>query len=314
MVQVFRSTVADLILYEPLEDPQWRNPDEAIPSTRQMIEQIIAYQKKWAVLETKMDADHIKVVREKFRRKYCDTNTDPLESESKRERKDRETNNLMEMLGFFDDIVTKEQEQRNEESESESQMECIGLLEKSMIKMAHKISAKGINTKCDLTKPGEFSHNLRFRTYRGERYQYQQPDDMTHAVDLVLDRYNSLFTDSIRKTDEVEKLKGIFKSLAWFLFETLDLHPFGNGNGRLCRGLCCYVLSRHMPFPSPIYYACNENNNDHSKCQKPCKDCYLQALVDAGKSETRHPCKLATLIIESCWRTWREFMEEVDNI
>ncbi|XP_031549884.1 uncharacterized protein LOC116287353 [Actinia tenebrosa] len=164
-----------------------------------------------------------------------------------------------------------------------------------MLRQVNKIILRNIRRKECYTKAGSYSNNPRVTLFRGETYHYQQPDDMQEAVCLLLDRFNSLFTDSMSKTDEVEKLQGIFKSVAWLVFELLDLHPFSDGNGRLCRLLCSYVLSTCTPFPSPIYNMYSDSS----------KNDFENALVDARKSETRHPCELTTMIIESNWESWK---------
>ena len=110
---------------------------------------------------------------------------------------------------------------------------------------------------------------------------------MQEAVCTLLDRFNSLITQSINETDETDRLLSIFKSLAWLVFELLDLHPFSDGNGRLCRLLCSYVLSTYTPFPSPIY--------NLSK--------YVHALIAARKS--KYPYELTNIIIEGNLTSWR---------
>ena len=57
----------------------------------------------------------------------------------------------------------------------------------------------------------------------------------------------------------------------------LDLHPFSDGNGRLCRILCSYSLSKLNPFPTPIYSVWNDSPND----------AYIEALVEGRNSPGR---------------------------
>ena len=59
----------------------------------------------------------------------------------------------------------------------------------------------------------------------------------------LLDKFNSLCEDSQNESDEEKEVYKLFKTCSWFVFEMLDLHPFGDGNGRLCQLLCGYVLS-----------------------------------------------------------------------
>lgn len=302
----FRSTVGDLISFEALENPPWRRPGETW-SYDQMLREIIDYQNQWTSLN--LDSDFVENVRKRFQVQYCTTNTDPPRDETK-----KETKNLMELLRFFDKInLQTTDEETQQQSGSENQVGIIGLVEKSILEQAHRIAVEGAPTKKGSTGPGVFSDKLRYTTYKEEEYQYQQPKDMAVAVDLILDRVNSLISESKCKSDNKAKIGGTFKSVAWLLFELLDLHPFGNGNGRVCRVLCSYILSSHTPFPSPIYFPCSENEEDHSQCLQPCKDVYEQALVDARKSDNRHPCKLLTMIVECNWKMWKEFMEEIES-
>ena len=130
---------------------------------------------------------------------------------------------------------------------------------------------------------------------------------MWSSVNSVLDKFNSLFEESRcpgnegSQADEVERLLKLFKACSWLLFEMLDLHPFADGNGRLCRLLCSYVLSTCTPFPTPIYNTWSSSS----------KNDYMEALVEARKSETRHPRALATMIIECSWHGWRNFLNNL---
>ena len=118
-----------------------------------------------------------------------------------------------------------------------------GLLEESMLIEINRIILRNILRDNHYTKAGSYCNNPRITQFRGELYHYQQPDDMQEAVCVLLDRFNSLFTQSINTSPESNKLLSIFKCVAWLVFELLDLHPFSNGNGRLCRLLSSYVLS-----------------------------------------------------------------------
>ena len=127
-----------------------------------------------------------------------------------------------------------------------------GLLEESMLREVNELILRNLPRPDRCTKAGKYCNNPRLTQFQGETYYYQQPEDMQEAVCTLLDRYNSLITQSLNETNESDRLLSIFKSAAWLVFELLDLHPFSDGNGRLCRLLCSYVLSTCTPFPSPI--------------------------------------------------------------
>ena len=129
-----------------------------------------------------------------------------------------------------------------------------------------------------------YCNNPRLTPFQGELYYYQQPKKMQESVCVLLDRFNSLFTQS------KNNLPDIFKSVTWLVFELLDLHPFSDGNGILCKLLCSYVHSTCTPFPSSLM------NN------------FCMPLVAARKSNKRHPSELTNLIIQSNLTSWRKLL------
>ena len=137
--------------------------------------------------------------------------------------------------------------------------------------------------------------------FDGEIYEYPIPDDMEKTVSTLLDQYNSLLVSVKSEEDEVTKMEKLFKVTAWVTFELLDLHPFSDGNGRLCRLFASYTLSTFTPFPTPIYNVWTDS----------AKDDYKRALVEARKSKSRHPASLTTMIIECNWKGWESFMKQV---
>ena len=164
-----------------------------------------------------------------------------------------------------------------------------GLLEESMLRETNRIILWNIPRDIHYTKAGSYCNNPRITQFRGELYHYQQPNDMQEAVCVLLDRFNSVFMQSINTNPERNKLLSIFKCVAWLVFELLDLHSFFDGNGRLCRLLSSYVLSTCTPFPTPIYNL----HTDHE---------FEKALI-AGR-KTRHPSRLTSMIIESSLVAW----------
>lgn len=303
-----RSTVADLIEFGLLENPSWRTEISSAPSPRQMIKEIVGFRREWDCVKHNYDNGFVDEVKRRLEAKFfyhCNIGEDHgLRTVGKIEEfltsnkqtaildsnlslEEQETVNLRDAYSYL-----------NSECEAED-TECRGLLEESMLRKVNKIVLRNITRPKCLTEPGIYSDRARIAHFNGEIYYYQQPDDMTEAVCLLLDRFNSLFTESMSKTDEEEKLEGIFKSVAWLVFELLDLHPFSDGNGRLCRLLCSYILSTYAPFPSPIYNMYSESS----------KMDFEQTLVETRKSPSRQPQGLATMIIESNWAMWKKLKE-----
>jgi fido (protein-threonine AMPylation protein) len=101
--------------------------------------------------------------------------------------------------------------------------------------------------------------------------------------------------------DEVEAVLQIFALATFMQFHFLDLHPFADGNGRMCRYLCKYILESCLPLPFPMYDS---------------RDDYLAALragdnaVDNGPA-VYAPAELLKLTIDSAVAFYAELASVV---
>ncbi|XP_022100065.1 uncharacterized protein LOC110984322 [Acanthaster planci] len=332
------SEVGDLIKFRPEENPKWRKEEDNVPPLDDMVREIVGFQAKWNLMKEKCNAD-VGSVQRQFLDKFifhcnkeedhgCDTLEDTQEClASKKDYsdlsdKEKETVDLKNAYEYLLDVKEKEKDTKSH-----------GMIEESMLRGAHKIILKSAPKNPHLTELGQYSDKQRYTTYKGEIHEYQMPDDMHRVVNNILDRFNSLFEESQSRlaksnsqgsqtdeadaisqgsqTDEAEDSQQLFdntfkllKTCSWLVFEMLDLHPFGDGNGRLCRLLCSYVLSTCTPFPTPIYNIWSTSS----------KDDYKDALVEARKTEGRHPRALATMIIECSWYGWKEFLKHFPEV
>ena len=154
------------------------------------------------------------------------------------------------------------------------------------------------------TKAGTFSTESRVTTYKGRVHEYplfDTPKEVYDAVLLVVDRYNSLLHAIKDLASPVEKLTSLYKCAAWLLFELVSLHPFSDGNGRVSRLLCNYCLRTVTPFSTPL----------HSINGGKVQENYIDAIVAAHESKHRHPVDLTCLLVESSWKTWGDFMKQI---
>ena len=221
---------------------------------------------------------------------------DPSKNKLNLSQQENETSNLERAYEYLMKIKQNEQD-----------ADLHGYIEESMLRESNKIILDGIERPKNSTKPGFYSNRRRFTMFEGERYEYQMPPDMHHAVNNLLDKFNSLYRDSQNESDEEKKVYKLFKTCSWFLFEMLDLHPFGNGNGRVCRLLCSYVLSTCTPFATPIYNVWSSSSkHDYKVALKAARP----DPADRHPAD-RHPCTLTTMIIECNWYAWKHFMAEV---
>lgn len=312
--------VKSLISFDALENPSWHTPTkyERQPKTvTEMITQIKEYHTRWeqARVENTYNEDLVKKVQEQFLFKFiyhvnveeghglttlvetetflrnCSSRRNSVSSFSLEE---QETINLMVA---YENLLAKINE---EEHESD-----YGLMEVSLLEETHRLILQDIPLPKGFTKPGKMSNNVRVTEFKGELYHYANPEDMESAVSNLLDKYNFLFDSCTKgegKLEDLDDIYSLFKTCAWLLFQLLDLHPFSDGNGRLCRILCSYSLSKLNPFPTPIYNVWTDSS----------KHDYIEALVEARKSPGRHPCALTTMMIECSYYGWESFFKALD--
>ena len=316
-----KSVVAGVINFKVIEHPQWRvaSESENLPSISEMVQEIVAMQERWASAKETIDPKTIENVERSFLSRFiyhvnteeehgCQGSVEDVDEclnngkNGERTLPEQETINIREAYMYLKRVVDEEEESWRKEGEGSPR----GLLEPDLFKNIHKIILERVPLRRGQTPPGQLSRTRRFTTYEGETYNYQNPPDMEKAVQTLLDQYNSLVfplknEQANQALPSFTNLYQIFKISSWFIFEMLDLHPFGDGNGRLCRLLCSYLLSVVTPFPTPIY-------NIWSSSRK--KD-YVQALVDTRKEYERKPRSLAAMIIECNWCGWKKFLNKV---
>ena len=310
--------LASYLPFDASETPKWRKK-EVVPIS-EMITKIMDYRKKWEEAKSAnvYEGKLVEEVQNRFLVQFIfHVNMEEEKGFGTFEETEGFLNSFYARGGNLQRLLSiNEQETVNlrkayehllEKINREEEASDYGLIESSLLRETHRILMEDIDLSNGKTKPGEFSSAPRCVEFNGELYSYPhypKPGDMENAVYKLLDKYNDMFDLCTRDGfKDFDDLYYLFKTCAWLLFELLDLHPFGNGNGRLCRILCSYALSKLNPFPTPVYNVWTES----------CKNDYRQALVDTRKSEGRQPTALTTMIIECSYYGWGKFFEELDN-
>ena len=132
-------------------------------------------------------------------------------------------------------------------------------------------------------------------------HHYPDPQKALLMLQGIIDRHN-VNMDKKPLIPSIDETEYIFKCAAWLLFEFVNnSHPFGDGNGRMCRLLANYVLSLITPFPVSLY---------HTKCPDRCtRSDYLEAIVECRKNPEQGPQKLAAMLVEGAWKGWKKLFE-----
>ena len=154
-----------------------------------------------------------------------------------------------------------------------------GLLEEGLVCNTHGVLFRDDPSFSDKTPAGRVSDKQRYSVKPdGSLRFYPVPEDMELALGSVLDRYNRMFEDC-RGSYGIS----LFQTCAWLFCNFLELHPFADGNGRLCHILCSYVMSSYQPFPISV---CKEKN-------------YVATLVYAQDTGNLEPLVVCYCIIAS---------------
>ena len=147
-------------------------------------------------------------------------------------------------------------------------------------------------------KLGKFSTEKRMA---GDGHVYPHLHTDEHAyneVQRIIDKYNATI-DYIKNADldPIKQNSMYFRCAAWILYNFVALHPFSDGNGRMCRLLASHCLYLVFSFPCPIYniYAPTKGDN------------YLAAIKKARCHNGENLGDLVALLIESGWHTAKYF-------
>lgn len=165
-----------------------------------------------------------------------------------------------------------------------------GLLETNLVCDAHRFLFRMSPFPKGMTPAGQLSEKPRCATdLRGNLHWYPVPMDMNVALTSLLDRYNGRY-DACRGAYDF----ALFDTCSWLFCHFLALHPFADGNGRLCHILCSYAAMGHQPFPVAV---CEEED-------------YLSALMLAQQTDDLGP--LTVCVARSTCRAWQSFSHDVD--
>lgn len=135
-----------------------------------------------------------------------------------------------------------------------------------------------------------------------------------HEIEMRMERLMDLYNDYVEKLpknrlhndmefDERDARK-VYNLAAWILFHFVNIHPFSDGNGRMCRLLANSVLFNECPFPVFL---------KGPYPLKVARKIYLSSIIHCRDSYTQVPAMLSAFIIESCLEQWKSFKVMYDQ-
>jgi hypothetical protein len=122
---------------------------------------------------------------------------------------------------------------------------------------------------------GKYSARDLVVEFKGKLHFYPNPCDMEETIQRLIDEYNPRwFTLNCLRTIHSKKaLEDLVHLTAWLVYTFLELHPFGDGNGRTIRLLYTYIMESYgfsfqvSPLRRNKDELCSTENEHYVWCQ-----------------------------------------------
>ena len=161
-------------------------------------------------------------------------------------------------------------------------------LSEDLIRSVHQELMKGLKTdKGEPIKAGKYREG----PVSAGSHSFPNFKCIPESMKSLVDDYN----------DKLSHEHDMFELASWLLFRVVSLHPFDDGNGRLCRLLWCFSLLRDgLPFPLTP-------SDGHDKAH----DHYVKCIIeDRRKLRSCCPC-LTSLTVVSIKEKWENFVSNL---
>ena len=137
-----------------------------------------------------------------------------------------------------------------------------------------------------------------------EKYYYTNHSEIEKKLFTVIDHHNTHMEQLDSSLSMYDKLVTLVKCAAWLLFNFVDIHPFGDGNGRMCRLLAAYTMMVMTPFPVHVYYV-----NPEEGSSMPSRDDYMSAIVSCRQHPKKEPSMIAALLVDGLYYGWINYLD-----
>ena len=291
-----------IIQFSIEENPPWRQSQDAKSSSDMIMDivrwmedssyndEILQQEKCYALfidfvhqsnlgedLGTQTKEETTELLEPLLRKKECCQMSIPIH------RKSRETVNTFKALKKMSELC--------------EEMEYSGMITVQQITDIHRILMTGLHHKCGMIR----DTNVYTIRPDGERYNYPSYEVVEDKLYDIIDHHNShmkqLEESNLRPYD---KLVFLIKAAAWFLFNFVDVHPFADGNGRMCRLLAGYTMMSITPFPVHPYYVQNKSCSSRHD--------YINAIVSCTRHAHKEPSLIAALLLDGLYYGWQTFL------
>ena len=254
------------------ETPHWRR---LAVSSSQMIDDIVGHMT--AADRTFQDGNFVEVEWYNYAQKHSDQNTENL---------DRRCSNVVAAMkvlnGYRMDM------RKNNSIKRLLTVDMICEMHKSLMKVDRPDEAGKFRWREAYTERPD-----------GSKYYFLNPGNINleqmlqEVVDLHNDHVQFYYDNMTLKTHK-EKLTYIIKCATWLFCRAITVHPFGNGNGRLCRLLANDVLQELTPFPVQLYNVGSVT-----------KDHYFNAIIQYQDNNMLD--NLSAILVDGLWYGWNDY-------
>ena len=202
------------------------------------------------------------------------------------------------------------------------------LLSEDIILQTHWALTHGtlLSSRCGVFREGDVHASSFFFSSSLHFYPSLEPATIAARVDGILANLHEMLY-CLPPLTSPSCVQLVFKLAAWLLFHFVDLHPFADGNGRMCRLLANRVLCLITPFPvapfpsadsvqsstlSTTLYKMNPVTNKMesahvSREASSVSDYYWAAIEQCryGSASGQYAMSdLAALLVENAWQQW----------
>lgn len=175
---------------------------------------------------------------------------------------------------------------------AEKNMEGNGLLTVTQVCDIHEILMKGLHRDA-----GKIRSTEALTTWNGLVHFYPPPYSVENRLFGHIDLHN-IYMCELPPKYSVEETEYVIKCAARLMFEVVNTHPFGDGNGRTCHLLASYVLGMITPFPVCI---CHDNGIGRRLAIVRCRD-----------NPEEGPREIAAMLAEGVWNGWKNLYANLE--
>ena len=170
-----------------------------------------------------------------------------------------------------------------EDKYSESSSILSIMLTPNEIQEFHEKLMKGI-----IINGGQFRKSQAFTYWKKEMYIYYDHSLIEINMFNLCDLYNDIIIKLSNLENKLELITKLYKLASKMMFYFLNIHPFGDGNGRCGRIILNHILSYIFPFPINILGSKLRNRDE-----------YIDDIIVCRNHKYNHPINMVNGLIEN---------------